>query len=262
MSKRLTAYGWIPDLPDHRDKFYGVLPPEATQPDITPIFSLRPSMPRVYNQLSLNSCVWNALAALHQRDQMLEAPGKDWTPSRLYGWFWTRFLEGTAPQNAGCAIRDAIKVLASRGICPESEWQYLEPMFAVPPPVSCDPDALANVSLAYERVPQSEGAIKQCLASGFPIIFGATLYDSFESDAVAKTGMVPMPAAGEDPVGGHAQVMIGWNDTLDTQRFEVRNSWDETWGDDGHDWMPFDYVLNDNLASDLWKVTRVQDEAE
>ena len=50
-----------------------------------------------------------------------------------------------------------------------------------------------------------------------------TVYQSFESDAVAKSGDVPMPGPSEKIMGGHAVVAVGYDDS--TQRFIVRNSW-------------------------------------
>ena len=38
---------------------------------------------------------------------------------------------------------------------------------------------------------QDLGSIKQCLDLGFPVILGIQVYDSFESQAVAETGLVP-----------------------------------------------------------------------
>ena len=41
----------------------------------------------------------------------------------------------------------------------------------------------------------------------FPVILGFTVYESFESDAVAASGIVPMPGAGEQHsqrTAGHA----------------------------------------------------------
>ena len=46
--------------------------------------------------------------------------------------------------------------------------------------------------------------IQGCLASGYPFVFGFTVYESFEGDPVTRTGHVPMPESGEGVVGGHA----------------------------------------------------------
>ena len=50
--------------------------------------------------------------------------------------------------------------------------------------------------------------MKGCLAAGYPFVFGFTVYESFESEAVAKTGKVPMPGSGEKALGGHAVFVV------------------------------------------------------
>jgi C1A family cysteine protease len=94
--------------------------------------------------------------------------------------------------------------------------------------------------------------MKACLASGYPFIFGFTVYDSFESDAVAKTGIVPMPSKTELVLGGHAVMAVGYDDSK--KWFIVRNSWGEDWGDKGYFYIPYDYLTNKNLASDFWTI--------
>ena len=56
-----------------------------------------------------------------------------------------------------------------------------------------------------------------CLADGCPIVFGFSVYESFESADVAHTGVVPLPPRGETLVGGHAVVAVGYDDAQ--QRF-------------------------------------------
>ncbi|HVO96945.1 MAG TPA: hypothetical protein VMT15_02720 [Bryobacteraceae bacterium] len=51
--------------------------------------------------------------------------------------------------------------------------------------------------------------MKAVLAAGFPIVAGITVYESFESDDVAKSGIVPMPASDEAALGGHAVMAVG-----------------------------------------------------
>jgi C1A family cysteine protease len=95
-----------------------------------------------------------------------------------------------------------------------------------------------------------------CLASGYPFVLGFTVYDSFESDAVAKTGVVPMPARRENVLGGHAVLAVGYDDKQ--SRLRMRNSWGRAWGVKGYFTMPYAYLFDDNLSDDFWKITLVR----
>ena len=77
----------------------------------------------------------------------------------------------------------------------------------------------------------------------------------FPSTAVAKTGVVPMPAANEAVLGGHAVLAVGYNHTA--QQFLVRNSWGAAWGLAGYFLIPYAYLTNPNLASDFWTIRTV-----
>jgi C1A family cysteine protease len=90
------------------------------------------------------------------------------------------------------------------------------------------------------------------LASGFPFAFGFSVYESFESAAVAKTGVVPMPSPDEVILGGHAVLAVGYDDS--EQRFIVRNSWGDEWGDGGYFSMPYAFLTERNLSSDFWTI--------
>jgi hypothetical protein len=50
--------------------------------------------------------------------------------------------------------------------------------------------------------------MRGCLAEGYPFVLGFTVYESFESDTVAQTGIVPMPRSGEQVLGGHCVVAL------------------------------------------------------
>jgi C1A family cysteine protease len=245
------TYGWIPDLPDARDRVYqlpkkvGALPPSA---------DLRPGCPAVYDQGDLGSCTANAIAGALQFDAARQGLPAG-TPSRLFIYYNERVLEGTVATDSGAQIRDGIKSVAQWGDCPETEWPYDVNQFAVEPPQSCYSDAAKHLAVLYESVDQDLNDLRGCLAAGFPFVFGFTVYQSFESEAVAQTGVVPLPGWFERPLGGHAVMAVGYDDA--SSRFTVRNSWGPDWGDQGYFYFPYEYMTG-RLSSDFWTIRTVE----
>jgi len=97
--------------------------------------------------------------------------------------------------------------------------------------------------------------MKGCLASGYPFIFGFTVYESFESPGVTRSGHAPMPQWGERPIGGHAVMAVGYDDS--NQWFLVRNSWGKAWGMSGYFTIPYAYLIQPGLSQDFWTIRLV-----
>ncbi len=110
--------------------------------------------------------------------------------------------------------------------------------------------------MGFAAVDQKIDAIREALFAKYPVIFGMTVYQSFESDAVAKSGIVPMPAADEAIVGGHCMVITGYEHGY--QLFIVRNSWGMDWGIDGQCLIPYDYLTNPDLADAFFALSLVR----
>ena len=113
-------YGWIPDIPDHRDMMYSA-PPHVVSA-LPAMVDLRAKCPPVYDQGQLGSCTANAIAAALQFDQMKQGE-QSFTPSRLFIYYNERAVEHTVSQDAGAMIRDGIKSVAKLGAPPEDpDW--------------------------------------------------------------------------------------------------------------------------------------------
>jgi C1A family cysteine protease len=250
MSYKISRYGWLPDLPDHRDFLYaapaeisGVLPASV---------DLRPQCPPVYDQGQLGSCTANAIAAAIQFDQMKQKLAQIFTPARLFIYYNERVIEHTVASDSGAQIRDGIKSVGKLGDCPETEWPYVISKFKTKPVAKCYSDALKYKAVLYQRLTPVLGQLKGCLASGYPFVFGFTVYESFESAQVAKTGHASLPKPNEQSVGGHAVMCVGYDDAK--QWFIVRNSWGDQWGMKGYFTLPYSYLISANLASDFWTI--------
>jgi len=262
--RKIARYGWKPDLPDQRDYSYAV--PAGVVQNIPGLVDLRPQCPAVYNQGDIGSCTANAIAAALEFD-MTKQGLPSFTPSRLFIYYNERSMEGTVGSDAGAFIRDGIKSVASQGDCPESEWTYdgtaapggvFPPTAkaAIQPSPQCYTDAIQHKALTYMSIDQNLADMKGCLASGYPFVFGFTVYPSFESPAVASGGIVPIPAAGEQTIGGHAVLAVGYDDSK--SMFVIRNSWGQAWGLAGYFYMPYAYLLDNNLSDDFWTIRLVE----
>jgi len=250
--REIRRYGWIPDVPDQRDHLYSA--PAQYLKALPASTDLRPKCPPVYDQGALGSCTANAIAGAIEFDR-LKQKLSDFVPSRLFIYYNERAIEGTVPIDAGAMIRDGIKSVASDGVCPEPEWPYDITKFARKPTAKCYADARLDRAVSYQSLIQDLNQMKGCLASGYPFVFGFTVYESFESDTVKKSGHAPMPKWNERPVGGHAVIAVGYDENR--QWFVVRNSWGLRWGMKGYFTMPYAYFIQPGLARDFWTIRLV-----
>lgn len=240
-------YGCVPSLPDHRD-FKLVHRPSVMAARPTS-FNMTAKMPAVYDQGQVGSCTGNSSAGAFQYAQIKQGI-TSWVPSRLFAYLNGRVAEGTVGNDAGAQIKDVVRGIATYGIVPETEWPYDENKWMDVPDAKVYADATANKVLSYLAVDQSVDNLCTTLAGDDPIIFGFSVYTAFEGEDVARTGILNIPGRDEQLLGGHAVLIVGYDDS--TRRFTVRNSWGPSWGKAGYFQMPYEYVINPDLASDFW----------
>lgn len=244
-------FGWLRDLPDHRDFKLLLAPYPGPLPSSV---DLRSGMPQVYDQGQLGSCTANAAGAAYQYMRGVEK--KDiFMPSRLFIYYNSRKTDGTIKYDAGSTIRTSMKAIGQFGVPHEDAWPYNIDKFTKKPRRAAFKDGRKNLALQYLTVHQDLTSLKTSLAQNFPIVFGFAVYESFQSATVATTGIVPMPAVNESCLGGHAVVLVGYND--EKSHFIVRNSWGTNWGDNGYFYMPYEYITNKHLSADFWTVRDV-----
>jgi C1A family cysteine protease len=271
-TRNRRGFGWKPDLPDHRDHLFAA--PAATLAALPPRVDLRSQCPRIYDQGRVGSCTANAIAGAFEFDRIKQGL-PDLMPSRLFIYYNEREMEHSVASDAGAFLRDGIKSISKRGVCPEPDWPYDGNPFpdiagdpfppnqrlTVKPPQSCYETAKKYTAISYQSIVRSLSQMKGCLASGFPFVFGFSVYQSFISDEVWNTGVVPMPSPNEPGANedgspaGHAMLVVGYDDS--EQRFIIRNSWGEEWGMQGYGTMPYAYFLEQNLSDDFWAVQLV-----
>lgn len=238
-------------------------------------FDLRPFAPPVYDQGNQGSCTANAGCAC--RSMLAKDPSL--YLSRAFQYYNERLLEGTADEDSGASMRDIVKSVDQYGICPDAEMPYSDKDFKTVPSKQDYDDALKYKIDKYTRVTSVTGIQHSLVTRNQPVLLGMVVYESMESEAVAKTGVLPMPQKNEQQLGGHAVLVVGYTDKLPatveekvrSQKCEciekiidflthrkqasgyliVRNSWGEAWGDKGYFYLPFEYV-DAGYAYDFW----------
>jgi C1A family cysteine protease len=241
-------YGWLPDLPDHRDyRFAAIRLKRARLPRKV---DLRALCSPVENQGDLGSCTANALVgALEFLEKKQGRAVRNL--SRLFVYYNERALEGTVGEDSGAFLRDGIKTLVKLGVCEETLWPYVIARYRKKPTAACFRAATKHQLLTYHRL-DTIADMRSCLADGYPFVFGFTVFTAFESAKVEKTGVLNMPGRNEEDLGGHAVLAVGFDDAA--KRLIVRNSWGADWGMRGYFTMPYAYVSSRDLADDFWTV--------
>jgi Papain family cysteine protease len=206
--------------------------------------------------VGVHNCTANAVGAALEYDATLDgAPAV--IPSRLFIYYCERQIEGSLGQgDTGAFGRDGFKAAKRYGTPPETEWPYDTSRYADDPPQSVWQDAATHtLQKPYKSVPRSVNQFKLVLSNRQTIAFGFSVYDTFESAEVAKTGIVPMPEPDEHQIGGHEVLAVGY--LQDQPNYVlVRNSWGADWGLGGYFLMPWQYLLSTDLASDFRTIVR------
>ena len=251
MPTKLSKYHWVKDPYDPRDHVYKL----ASIPMLPARVDLRNYASPIDDQGNLGSCTGNAIAGAI--DLIDRKNSKLLQVSRLFIYYQERLLEGTIYYDAGAYIRDGIKACYTYGAPLETLWPYTESKFSTRPATAAYTDALKRKVTGYAKC-ANFNAVKNAIAAGTPVIVGFTVYDSFESDAVANTGMMPYPnTRTESQLGGHAVCIVGYDDNLNGGRFICRNSWGTSWGDQGYFYMPYQVIQDTRMSNDFWTISGV-----
>jgi len=262
--------GWIRQKPDLRD--YSVDRPDVAcllvrlPVGLSSKVDLRKYCTAIVDQGNLGSCTANALAGLIGYF-IKKSTGKEFAASRLFTYWYTRWLEGSlAEEDTGATIRGTMGSLAAFGTVSEKLLPYSIEAFKMEPAYRFGLMAQNFQALKYVLIdqPGTPGtavltAIKGQLFAGMPLEFGFEVFPQFKS--VGRDGLVAYPKTGDASIGGHAVVAVGYDDTVQCPNATLgailcRNSWGTAWGMDGYFWLPYDYVTKPffgvTLAADWW----------
>jgi len=208
---------------------------------------------KILDQGNIGSCVANAFAL---NISYITTNKSDYNLCRLLLYALCRINDySPLSEDAGTTVRTAGNAIIKYGICPESMYQYTPVNIAnykLLPPLVAFKNSNTFKSFSYTFIKQGINYlnnIKGVLNNyKVPIIFGFIVYDSFMK--VTKNGLVPTPDLKKEKIqGGHCMNIIGYDD--EKKFFICANSWGVEWGDKGYCYIPYEYILNTRLASDL-----------
>ncbi len=88
-------------------------------------------------------------------------------------------------------------------------------------------------------------SLKQLLLNGNVVVFGISVYDNYYNISDYNNIYALADKTGTDH-GGHAQCIVGFDDTKETPdgtgAFKVVNSWGPDWGDNGFYWISYEAI--------------------
>ena len=244
----IPKYHWVRDKVDTRDHPY-----QLTNKTQSNVVDLRQYCSLIENQGSLGSCTGNAIAGaielLHKRQN------RTLDISRLFIYYYERLFIGTVNYDSGSYIRDGIKACYTYGAPTENLWPYNISKFRSVPSKEALLDAAKRKVTSYQRAIDFKAVI-DAINSGYPVTVGFSVYSSFDTNIVARTGIMPYPDTKKEKLlGGHAVLLVGYNKNNNT--FIARNSWGTNWGDRGYFYMPFQVIQNTKMSSDFWVIKSI-----
>ena len=160
---------------------------------------------------------------------------------------------GNNDKGANCGgsyFEAAFNKMISRGVATMSTAPYSSLSCNSSPSQSWTSDAgNYKIKSFREITPLTKDALKQYLAQGELIVFGAELGDEFmyANDATVLTQQTTFNATGQHAY--HAMVCAGYDDTKGANgAFLVVNSWGTNWGDDGYIWVDEKFFVGGKFA--------------
>lgn len=242
----MSKLGCIRDKFDDRDYLMRAYLPVVRLPgkvDYTPKTS------PVRNQGDEGTCVAFATASGMKEYQELLDYSKLIILSPRFIYSECKKIDGM-PDEEGTTVRMAMKVIKTKGVCQEKLWPY-SPHQKTKAKKGANVDAKKFCVLGYARI-LNLNDLRLSLYSKGPCVIGVEVFDGFMT---TRTGVVPLPRRTEEPLGGHAICVVGYDDQ--NRLIKFKNSWSEKWGQKGFGFLPYPYI--ERYMMDAWSSVDIED---
>jgi hypothetical protein len=221
---------------------------ETAEGPITPALDYSSEIEHMRDSGAEGSVVGQALATALEF-QIAKATHEDHAISARYIYYAARQASGSTREDSGARIEDGVKVLSSKGAVEDAVWPYIPGQFAADPPAAVE--KARRFRIAGVQKLKGLSGVKRALARNGPVVAGISVFQSMMGAAVAKNGRLPLPAPKEQIIGGHAIVIVGYDDQQKLVKFA--NSWGVNWGEHGFGYLSYDYL--EKYMSDAWTFT-------
>jgi len=189
------------------------------------------------NQLALPWCYGNGAAGAYETlRQKLHGDLLDF--SARYVSIMTKVQDGGYTEHEeGATMPALLKAMVKYGMVREEDFPYplstdTEDVIWQMPPDNVKTAALDNQLLKYYWIapgPTAPLIVDQAIANGYDVLIGMQIREAWESEDVAKTGIIPANADAGEVIGGHLTRLNGKHRIDGQPYYQDQNSWGE-WG--------------------------------
>lgn len=221
--------------------------------DIPNMIDLSDHFPEPGNQGQQGSCVGWAVSYLKTFHEVTE---RGWNSKDRTSLFSPSFIYNQIKISSSCDsgsfFSEAFNIIRRDGASKLENFPYSDQSCSALPDASTKQIAREFAVADWRRVNHlDEMEIKTQIASGFPVLIGMIVDSEFMG-----LGDNIYDAIGTQDKGGHAMVVVGYDDGIEA--YKVINSWGTDWGRDGFGWISYTafskkvreaYVVQDIVVS-------------
>lgn len=236
------ALGLIPSPPGD----YPRLQLKSQETSLPRAVDLSTGLPPVGNQGGQSSCVGFALSYYRSYQEGVENGRVPREPDEIFSpaFIYNQRLTSDCSRDVGMSFVDGLRIAVERGMATMATMPYDPYDSCAQPSEEAIAEAVRYRSVAYLNLFAGQGTanldlLKQHLASGDPFLLSVPIYSEFYR-VTASNAVIGVPEDGSRYDGGHAILIVGYDDAAET--FGFVNSWGPEWGESGFAYLTYDFV--------------------